>query len=156
MAAPDFFVLVLENLVRVDLRQNLLTHDNGSNRQAQSSGDTLPIEHEHEDEHDLVAATPLCASSGYEPQGSTPAQFASLHRRRFVEPFFDAFLDPHVSPEEESPAERPLNIDDATPLDTGKETEATKISTKSNHFVRSSSSLWLSKSAETAPAPYFS
>jgi hypothetical protein len=55
----DCFVLVLENLVPVELRKNLLIHDNRSDRQTLSSGHTLPIEHEHEHEHDLVAAVAL-------------------------------------------------------------------------------------------------
>jgi hypothetical protein len=43
----------------VELRKNLLIHVNRSDRQTLSSGHTLPIEHEDEQEHDLVAAVAL-------------------------------------------------------------------------------------------------
>jgi hypothetical protein len=58
----EFFVLVfvLESSVRVELRKTRLPVTTGPNRQTLSSGHTLPIEHEDEHEHDLVAALPLC------------------------------------------------------------------------------------------------
>ena len=41
----------------MELRLDVFTHDNESNRQARSFGLTLTIEHEDEDEHDLGAAS---------------------------------------------------------------------------------------------------